>query len=207
MEAIDDISLDPQEEQTLIQRAQSGDEESFERLVKAHMRRVYYVALGLTRNHDDALDCSQEAFVKAYRHLKRFHLGSPFFPWLYRIARNHCLNHLQKARRRRGPSLEQLDEDYGIEFTDDTIGPRDSAIRNERDAGLRRAIDTLKPDFREIILLKHFHEMSYKEMAETLDIPMGTVMSRLFNARSALRAALEQEGMRDSPANDAESVG
>ncbi len=184
--------LSPEEEDALIRKAQEGGEAAFEALVKAFMRRSYFVALDLVRNHEDAADCSQEAFVKVFKALDRFKLGSPFFPWLYQITRNHCLNFLKKERRGRKLSLDQLKEDYGMDFRSVNPGPRATAAENERNKLLWEAIDCLKPEFREIIVLRHFHEMSYQDLAVALDIPDGTVMSRLFNARKALRAILER---------------
>jgi RNA polymerase sigma-70 factor (ECF subfamily) len=186
--------LAPEDESALIRQAQGGDSAAFEALVKAYMKRAYYVALGLVGNHEDALDCSQEAFVKAYRALSRFRPEAPFFPWLYRITRNHCLNHLKKERRRRGLSLEQLREEKGVEFPCPRPDPRAVAMRSERDRALWRAIEGLKPDFREIILMRHFHQLAYKEIAQALEIPIGTVMSRLYGARRALGKTLERRG-------------
>jgi RNA polymerase sigma-70 factor (ECF subfamily) len=189
--------LSPEEEDALIRKAQAGSESAFEALVKAYMRRSYFVALELVRNHEDALDCSQEAFVKAYRALGRFKLGSPFFPWLYRITRNHTLNFLKKERRGRNLSLDQMKEDYGMDFPAGSPGPRATAAEKERNELLWAAIDRLKPDFREIIVLRHFHNMPYEDLAAALDIPTGTVMSRLFNARKALKTALERSKFAD----------
>lgn len=201
------IELSAEEEQDCIRKTQQGDRAAFEPLVKAHMRRMYFVALALVRNHDDALDCSQEAFARAYRALNRFRLGAPFYPWIRRITRNQCLNFLKKERRAMKTSLDTLREDKGIEFPDDRPDPRAVAAGSEHDRLLWEAIGRLKPEFREILVLKHFEHLSYKEIAETLEIPIGTVMSRLFHARAALRDVLERSKFRQKTGEGTEGEG
>ncbi len=190
--------LERADEAALIEQARRGGEEAFEKLVHAYMRPMYFFALGILGDHEDALDCSQEAFVKAYRAMGRFEPGAPFAPWLYRITRNHCLNFLKKERKGQRISIDELQEQYGLEPRSGSPSPRVLAAKAERDRQLWQAIEGLKPDFREIVLLKHFHEFSYKEIAEALDIPIGTVMSRLFNARAALREVLSRDRFLDS---------
>ncbi|MCX7718837.1 MAG: RNA polymerase sigma factor [Candidatus Sumerlaeaceae bacterium] len=184
--------LSPEEEKTIIRSVQMGDAAAFEDLVNAYKQKAYYVALGFVGNHEDALDLSQDAFVKAFKAIKTFDLNSPFFPWFYKIIKNHCLNYIKKNQRVRNDSLEELEEETFAQFEDDRPGPRDVYADSETRHHLWRAIDRLKPDFREIIIMKHFHNLSYKEIAETLNIPIGTVMSRLFNARQELRELMKE---------------
>jgi RNA polymerase sigma-70 factor (ECF subfamily) len=184
--------LSPEEEKSIIRRVQDGDVAAFEDLVNAYKQKAYYVALGFVGNHEDALDLSQDAFVKAFKAIKTFDLNSPFFPWFYKIIKNHCLNYIKKNQRVRNDSLEELEEETFAQFEDDRPDPRDMYADSETRTQLWRAIDKLKPDFREIIIMKHFHNLSYKEIAEALDIPIGTVMSRLFNARQELRELMKE---------------
>jgi len=137
----------------------------------------------------DAMDASQEAFVRAWRHIKRFDTDCPFYPWYAAILRNICRTRLRRRARRRTVSLPD-----GHASPSQNGDPVVLAEQNERRKRIFQAILTLKPAFREIILLKHFHDMAYKEMAEALDIPIGTVMSRLHHARQALREALGEDG-------------
>jgi RNA polymerase sigma-70 factor (ECF subfamily) len=190
----DDVQrfLSPEEEKDIIRRVQGGDVAAFEDLVNAYKQKAYYVALGFVGNHEDALDLSQDAFVKAFKAIKTFDLNSPFFPWFYKIIKNHCLNYIKKNQRVRNDSLEELEEETFAQFEDVRPDPRDQYADSETRHQLWRAIDRLKPDFREIIIMKHFHNLSYKEIAEALDIPIGTVMSRLFNARQELRELMKE---------------
>lgn len=182
--------LTPEEERAIIQRVQEGDRNAFEDLVNAYKQKAYFVALGFVNNHEDALDLSQDAFVKAFKAIKTFDLNSPFFPWFYKIIKNHCLNYIKKNTRVRNDSLEELEEETFMQVREERPDPRGSYEDEQTRVQLWRAIDRLKPDFREIIIMKHFHNLSYKEIAEALDIPIGTVMSRLFNARQELRVKL-----------------
>ncbi len=184
--------LSPEEEKSIIRRVQDGQAAAFEDLVNAYKQKAYYVALGFVGNHEDALDLSQDAFVKAFKAIKTFDLNSPFFPWFYKIIKNHCLNYIKKNQRVRNDSLEELEEETFAQFEDDRPDPRDEYRDSETRQLLWKAIDKLKPDFREIIIMKHFHSLSYKEIAEALDIPIGTVMSRLFNARQELRELMKE---------------
>lgn len=191
--------LSPEEEKDIIRRVQLGDVAAFEDLVNAYKQKAYYVALGFVGNHEDALDLSQDAFVKAFKAIKTFDLNSPFFPWFYKIIKNHCLNYIKKNQRVRNDSLEELEEETFAQFEDERPDPRDVYEDNETRQQLWRAIDRLKPDFREIIIMKHFHNLSYKEIADALNIPIGTVMSRLSRARQSLYATLTDTPVAAEP--------
>lgn len=184
----------PEEEARLVQRSQRGDRAAFGILVEAYKERAYLAALALVQHHDDARDMSQDAFVKAFRALDRFDAARPFFPWYYRILRNTCLSYLKRHGRGRMVSLDQLVEEKQVQFSDNkgSSDPRKQLHDSEMAGHLREALGKLKPKFREIIAMKHFEEMTYEEIAEALDLPPGTVMSRLFHARKALAKLMEK---------------
>jgi RNA polymerase sigma-70 factor (ECF subfamily) len=163
-----------------------GSEPAFALIVKATMRRAYAVALGFLGNAEDARDVSQEAYVAAHAARKRFDAERPFFPWFYRILRNRCLNALESRARRPEVSLDVV-----AERNDTGCGPERSHERRETAALVWKALFAIAPEHREVLVLRTFQELSYREIARTLDIPEGTVMSRLFYARQALRGALE----------------
>jgi RNA polymerase sigma-70 factor (ECF subfamily) len=190
--------LTPEEEREVIRRVQEGDRKAFQELVNAYKRKAYYVAMGFVNNHEDALDLSQDAFVKAFKAIKTFDLNSPFFPWFYKIIKNHCLNYIKKSARVRNDSLEELEEEQFMQFHEERPDPREQFSQSQQREQLWEAIERLKPDFREIIIMKHFHNLSYKEIADALNIPIGTVMSRLFNARQELKVKyLEVTGEKE----------
>jgi RNA polymerase sigma-70 factor (ECF subfamily) len=181
-----EVSIDP--EQDLIRRWKRGDKSAFETLVRRHMADAFYVAYGYVGNAEDARDLSQEAFVKAYQARSRFDETRPFYPWLYRIIKNHCLNFV--TRRHRHVSLD--DENEHREIPSPAASPLENLEEGERKRLVRAALDRLSEDHREIIVLKDFKEHSYKEIADLLGIPIGTVMSRLYYARQTLRAHIEE---------------
>lgn len=187
-----ELSIDP--ELDLIRRWKRGEKQAFETLVRRHMTDAFYVAYGFVGNAEDARDLSQEAFVKAHQARARFDETRPFYPWLYRIIKNHCLNFV--TRRHHHVSID--DENEHREIPSPSATPLESLEERERKRLVRAALDRLSEDHREIIVLKDFKEHSYKEIADILGIPVGTVMSRLFYARQALRGAieaLEREGI------------
>lgn len=181
-------------EPVLMAGARDGDVAAFGELVRRHMRRAYFAALGLTGSHEDALDLSQEAFTRALRASRTLDPGRPFYPWLYGILRRLCLNHLRDGRAR-SAKLEIA----GSWLVDDAReraaaeGPERAAERDELRRRLATAIGDLSPIQRETLVLREFEGLRYAEIASLLDIPEGTVMSRLYAARAALAAALGDE--------------
>jgi len=181
---------DELDEGSVILRCQRGDTQIYGWLVKKYMQRAYFVALGLVGSHDGALDLSQDAFVRAYRSIHKLDPNRKFFTWYYQILRNLCFNFLRDNARHALPFSEIGDQQVD-QIADNSD---DASVQVEKDDMRERlwnAIDALKPNEREIIILKDFQEMSYKEIAETLEIPIGTVMSRLYSARHALKLKME----------------
>jgi len=174
-------------ERSLIFRAKAGDREAFSLLIRHNIQRVYRTAYAILKNRDDAEDIAQETFVRAYQSISRFDETRPLFPWLYRIARNLCLNRIQRVTKR---ETELPEFDY---LPDTTAGPEDTVVAAEERERVRNAVGRLPDQHRKIIELSHFQECSYREMADILDLPMGTVMSRLYNARRKLRELLEND--------------
>jgi RNA polymerase sigma-70 factor, ECF subfamily len=179
------------DEKAALAAATQGDQAAFASLVRLYQRRAYAAAYSYVHNRDDALELAQDAFVRAFRAIRRFKPDRPFYPWLYRIIRNTCLNHLKKKRRRGEQSLEQLTES-GFDVHDLGLTPDEAANREDVRAALLAALAELSPQQREILRLRELLEFSYAEIADTLGIPQGTVMSRLHGARKALRAVLEE---------------
>ena len=162
--------------------------EEFEMLVKQNMRRAYFSALGLLGSHDAAMDVTQEAFIRAYRNFKSFNGEKKFFTWYYSILKNLCFNFIRDIKRK--------NETEYIEFKEDVHSqskPGDAIENKELTEKLQEAIDELDFDDREVIILKEFENYTYKEIAEILNIPVGSVMSRLFYARKKLAGKLKRK--------------
>ncbi|MCS6856198.1 MAG: sigma-70 family RNA polymerase sigma factor [Sandaracinaceae bacterium] len=177
-----------EQDRELVERAQRGDGQAFRLLFERYHRRLYALVYRMLQNREDAMDCVQEAFVKVYRHLPNFQGSASFYTWLYRIAFNLAIDQL---RRRRGGATIGLDEKVRQEEDDDqSIRPRlleenplRTVLRQRLAQRIQEALDKLPPYHREVLLLREIEGMSYEEIAQVLDIPKGTVMSRLFHAR------------------------
>lgn len=178
------------DERSIILRCQQGDRQVYGHLVTRYMKRAYFIALGLVGSHEPALDLSQEAFVRAYRSIDRLNPEQKFFTWYYQILRNLCFNYLRDTARHALP-FSAVGETTIFQITDGTQDIASTVERQEMIEALWAAIEKLKPHEREIIMLKDFQEFSYQEIADTLDCPIGTVMSRLFHARKALKQQME----------------
>ncbi|MBK8179416.1 MAG: RNA polymerase sigma factor [Planctomycetes bacterium] len=175
----------------------NGDRDAFDRLVLGLRARAFHVAHGLVGSRDDALELSQEAFLKTYRARATYRDGDPFLPWFHRILRNTCYTYLRKhgkiAKRSLTPGFgDDAREDSGEwELADlDGGAPADRIEADERAQAFWIAFKKLSARDREILSLRHFHDHSYQQIADSLGIPIGTVMSRLFHARRRLRDEL-----------------
>ena len=180
----------PDTEHSLIQRARKGDQEAFAALVTEHQRYVYNLALRVLQNEEEALDIAQETFVRAWTALPNFRGQSQFRTWLYRITTNLCYNRLPGLRR----SLNDLGDDVVYEIPETDIAfdnPARGFESRELRSYLHRAMDDLDENYRLLISLRYQSELSYEEIAGTLNLPLGTVKTGLFRAKEQLRRALE----------------
>jgi RNA polymerase sigma-70 factor, ECF subfamily len=183
-------SVDTQNEWDLIRRCRSGSAGAFEPLVRAHEGPALAVAYGFLGDADEAADAVQDAFVKAYASLGRLREGSAFGPWFRSILRNLCLDRIRAPRSRRRAGIDELD---GLSWTD-ALGS--AAIeRGEVEQAVRDALAALSEDHRAVLVLKEIEGLGYDEIARSLEIPAGTVASRLFHARAALRKVLLARGV------------
>ena len=176
----------------LMTATKQGDDAAFDELTKTLRGRAYSVAQSLVGSRDDAMELTQEAFLKTYRARDSYREGEPFLPWFHRILRNTCFSFLRKHRRVKKYSMSGApEEDQGDwEFAGDEPMPSSGVESSEAVTVFRAAFDRLPERDREILNLRHFEELTYREIARTLEIPEGTVMSRLFHARRRLRELL-----------------
>ena len=178
--------LEPGQEAGLVRAAQGGDEAAFAEIVHHFQRRVYRVAYALTRNAADADDLAQETFVRAYQAIGRFRVGEPLYPWLARIATNLAFSLFRSRKRRPETPLEPLVESGRQWGVDDD--PADAAAEEERRRHMQHAFAQLSPEHQAVLTLRVVEDMTYDEIARTLNVPVGTVMSRLSRARTELRS-------------------
>ena len=165
----------------------SGDENAYAEIVERYGSRVYNLALRITGDRDAANDCAQEAFIRAYRALTSYDQSLPFHPWLLRIATNTSLNHVQRWHAHEHPVDEMPDRAEPEERSPEAL-----AVRREEVGEVLAAINGLPAPYRAALTLRHFHELSYEEIARALDLPLGTVKTHLHRARAALLRELQR---------------
>lgn len=184
-------------ENELIQRAKNGDHAAFEQLVLTHQDRVFTLAFHLLGNREDAADLAQEAFLKAWRSLAGFHAESSFATWMHRLTTNLCLDHLRKQARRQNISVAASLDDEENPFpepADSSQDPHAQLERKERKRALTQALQALPEHYRSLLLMREVSGMSYQEIADALELDLGTVKSRIARARERLRKILVQDG-------------
>jgi RNA polymerase sigma-70 factor (ECF subfamily) len=183
------------EDDALVEQARAGNKAAFEALFEKYKQRVYAVALGVVKRPEDAADIVQDAFIKVHRHLGTFQGTSSFYTWLYRIVMNLGIDHVRKHRK-----VVEWGDDVPIEQAagDRTLVPRvadanpsRTVVRRELSEKIRQALDTLPEYHRAVILLREVEGMSYEEISEVLEVPKGTIMSRLFHARRKMQDQLQ----------------
>ncbi len=181
----------------LVEAAKAGDQAAFGTLVEAYQDRIYGYLSRMLSDPTEAEDVAQETFVRAYRSLGRFRGASSFHTWLYRIASNLAIDVARKRKRQDGAAysldapMEIGDDEYGREIPDDTNAPEDISEQREVQQTVRRAMGELPEKLRDVIVLYELQGESYEDIAESLDVPLGTVKSRLFNARGQLKEKLQ----------------
>ena len=185
---------------TLVRAAQRGDMAAFEELVARHRDKIYARALSMMRNEEEAIDLSQEAWVKGWQRLKQFQGEASFGTWMTRIVINLCLDQLRKQKRQRAESIEEIDEESGgveRQMPVVTVNPTAGLERQELRQRIDQALNQLSYEHRTVLVLHQFEEMEYKQIAKTMGCSIGTVMSRLFYARRKLAALLADLRKRD----------
>ena len=186
----------PDTEASLIQRAQKGDQDAFATLVTDHQRYVYNLALRVLKDENEALDLTQETFVRAWTALPNFRGQSQFRTWLYRIITNLCYNRLPGLRR----SLADLGDDVMAHIPESghtSANPAREFESNETRYHLHQAIDNLDPNYKILIVMRYQQELSYEEIASVLNLPLGTVKTGLFRAKEKLRLALANYPLKE----------
>lgn len=181
-------------DEDLVSRSRDGDQDAFAGIVGRYQDKIYNLAYRMLGSREEAEDVAQETFLNAFRALESFRLGERFSPWLYKIGSNLCLDRL----RRRKHAVSSLDAGTGpagdipVQVADWSTAPEVLYEESEVWADTQRAIQTLPPKYKVVVVLRHLHDLSYDEIAKVLGIPQGTVKTRLFRAREILRRKLEK---------------
>ncbi len=179
----------------MVERALAGDADAFGEIVRRWERRIFALAFGMLNSSEDAREATQETFLAAFRNLRNFRGDAKVSSWLHRIAINQCITRQRRSRVRPETALDDVLERRGDQLsTPAHASPARQAESRERTEAVRRAVQTLQPELREVVVMKEFEEMTFQEIADTLDIPLSTVKSRLYTALKQLRMRLEVHG-------------
>lgn len=186
-----------EQEAQIVRKVLEGDVNAFETLVVEYEKNVYAITQRMTGNAEDAADMTQETFIKAYNSLSSFRGDSKFSVWLYRIATNVCLDFLRSRSRKPTVSLSMEDDDgeeMQLDIADESQSPEMLLERGLTRDAVRRGLNALPPDYKQILLLREIQGLSYDEISDVLDLEVGTVKSRIFRARKRLCSFLMEDG-------------
>lgn len=194
---LDNRQASREADRELLDAVKAGDTTAYRGLVEKYQQRVYAVVYGMVRNREDARDITQEAFVKAYNSLEGFRVEAGFYTWLYRIAMNLAIDFIRRRKRRAATGFDEgvaaRDDDGGIAESHHEDSPRKQLERKQLYGRILDALEQLPEDQRQVIVLREVDGLSYKEIADIMEVPEGTVMSRLFYARKKLQKLLAEE--------------
>ncbi|MDT4953247.1 MAG: hypothetical protein QOJ02_1385 [Acidobacteriota bacterium] len=180
----------------LVTRAVAGREDSFEELVRRYQRPIAAYVYRMVGNYEAALDLTQEVFIKVYNSLTRYRSEFKFSTWIYKIAHNSAVDHLRRHSTREQSLLNEFDgEQRELPIESRRISPEQEYAGKERRAEIEQVVRGLPAAYRELILLRHSHDLSYDEIAEVTGLPLGTVKNRLFRAREVMRQLFVERGI------------
>ncbi|MEL7061695.1 MAG: sigma-70 family RNA polymerase sigma factor [Acidobacteriota bacterium] len=182
--------IGPRPDADLAERHRLGDPQAFDELYASHAAMVYNLAFRLSGRHEQAEDLSQEVFLRIHRHLHRFDGRSSLKTWIYRVTLNHCRSKLGRKRWPTRPLREESED--GVELIERRRGPEERALAEDAARRVQRALDEVPPVFREAVVLRDLEGLTYEEIAEILQIRLGTVRSRIARGRERLRQRLER---------------
>ena len=177
----------------LVERALGGADAGFEELVRRYQRPIVSYVYRMIGDYEAALDLTQDVFIKVYSSLARYRPEYKFSTWIYRIAHNAAIDHLRRA----GPPTQELETEDGYlrPLASGSMSPEQESERKERRAEIEDVVRALPAAYRELIILRHAHDLSYDEIADVTGLPLGTVKNRIFRAREAMRSPLVARGI------------
>jgi len=182
-------------DEQIVERALSGDADAFGEIVNRWERRIFALAYGMLGREDDARDATQETFISAFRNLRNFRGDAKVSSWLHRIAVNQCITKQRRAKvRGEMPLDDEHDSDGTSFFASARESPAVEAEQKQQTIIVRRTINALPPELRQVVVMKEFEELTFQEIAEVLDLPLSTVKSRLYTALKQLKLRLERQG-------------
>ena len=180
----------------VVARAKVGDQKAYAELMQRYKDSIYFMALKMVNNKDDAMDLTVETFGKAFENLDKYKPDFAFSTWLFRIATNNCIDFIRK-KRLNVVSLNSLTDQDGeerqFEVRSENLNPEETSIRKQENEKLKNIVDQLPTRYRTLIILRYFEEQSYEEISQQLDLPLGTVKAQLFRARDLMANVMNRK--------------
>lgn len=179
----------------LVVRAKDGDQKAYADLMQRYKDSIYFMSLKMVNNKDDAMDLTIETFGKAFENIEKYKPDFAFSTWLFRIATNNCIDFIRKKRLNM-ISIHSLTDEEGeerqLEIKADILNPEESSIKKQQNQAIKMIVDKLPLRYKTLITLRYFDELSYEEIAQELDLPLGTVKAQLFRARDLMANILNR---------------
>ncbi|WP_411275668.1 RNA polymerase sigma factor [Daejeonella sp.] len=180
----------------VVARAKDGDQKAYAELMQRYKDSIYFMALKMVNNKDDAMDLTVETFGKAFENLEKYKPDFAFSTWLFRIATNNCIDFIRK-KRLNVISLNSLTDHDGeerqFEVRSENLNPEETSIKKQENEKLKNIVDQLPSRYRTLIILRYFEEQSYEEISQQLDLPLGTVKAQLFRARDLMANVMNRK--------------
>lgn len=196
MEVNPNFSPNAKNDFKVVFRAKEGDQKAYAELMQRYKDSIYFMALKMVNNKDDAMDLTVETFGKAFENLDKYKPDFAFSTWLFRIATNNCIDFIRK-KRLNVVSLNTLTDQDGeerqLEVRSENLNPEETSIKKQENEKLKNIVDQLPSRYRTLIILRYFEEQSYEEIAQQLDLPLGTVKAQLFRARDLLANVMNRK--------------
>jgi len=185
-------------DEQMVERALSGDPEAFGEIVRRWERRIFALAFGMLGREDDARDATQETFLAAFRNLRGFRGEAKVSSWLHRIAVNQCITRQRRSKVRNETALDdEAEKNAAVFISPVDVSPARAAESRQQSLAVRRAVGSLPPDLRQVVVMKEFEELTFQEISDVLDVPLSTVKSRLYTALRQLHMRLHKFGSED----------
>ena len=189
MEVNPNFSANAKNDFHLVEKAKEGSQKAYADLMQRYKDSIHFMALKMVNNKDDAMDLTVETFAKAFENLEKYKPDFAFSTWLFRIATNNCIDFIRK-KKISTTSIDSMVDDDGddrpLQIRSDTLNPEETSIKKQQNEQLKEIVERLPSRYRTLIMLRYFEELSYEEIAQQLDLPLGTVKAQLFRARDLL---------------------
>lgn len=200
MELHSNLSVKAQRDYKIVLLAIDGDQKAYEELFKRYKDAIYFMLLKMVHNKVDAEDLTFEAFGKAFRNLKQYSPKFAFSTWLFKIASNNCIDFLRKRNNNTvsidGSERDDSDKSYVMTLVSDGLNPEQTIVKEQEARIMRQKVSLLKERYRRLVELRYFKEYSYEEIADELNLPLGTVKAQLFRARELLLKSLQNSEIK-----------